>query len=219
VVRRISTIILLALWAATFALASSSVAMAFERSVEGSFEVSIQGVPTRRIEFNAQIGSNGAITGQMSLRDVAVGAAADSEAGAPEPFYLTARVDCLVIKDNNTFLTGTVTEASQERYLGGRLVMVAVDNVDVRNSPSADNLTWGFFRSLNRDWLAKDSERADDEPSPGAWIASDSERSDDEQKVISAEKATLGCDSMPASTLSITDENHATGSVKVRTGY
>lgn len=197
-------------------LPHSAATESVECSTEGSFEITSEGTPTRRIEFNARIASNGTITGQVTLRDVAVATNTNSEGDSPEPFYLTAQVDCLVIKENKALLTGTVTEASSERYMGGRLLLVAVHTGDAGNSPSADRLTWGFYRSLTRDWLAKDSERDDDHVDPIAWIASDSERIEDELKVMSEKNAAVGCDSFPLSVFSVTEENHARGEVKVR---
>jgi hypothetical protein len=206
-VRRLAAIFLLSICALTplrtFATGNS------EPSVEGNFEIAVEGVPTRQVEFNARTAANGTTTGEVTFRDIGTATRPESEGDAPEAFYLKARIDCLVVKDNKAILTGTVTEASAERYLDGRLVLVAVANGNDVNSPAAGKITWGFYRKTNRDWVATDSDRSPDEVNPAAWMASDFERIEDEGKVMTSDNnATVTCSSFPVSVYSFKDDEY-----------
>ena len=213
--RRISRFVLLTLTTVSFALPYSAATEPVECSTEGSFEITSEGIPTRRIEFNAWMAASGAISGEITIQDDAAAAVANTEAEASPPFFIKAEINCLTIKGNRALLSGNVTDASVERYIGGQLVLLAVDE-DGDISQKRDRLTWRFHKPRPKDWLATDSERGDDQINPIAWMARDSERDDDEGKVISVSNDTVRCESPLLSSSSFSDENHARGNVKVR---
>lgn len=195
----------------------SSQAAGNEPSVEGSFDISLEGVPTKHVEFNARTAANGTTTGEVTFRDAGTARAAEAEGNTDPAFYLKARVDCLVVKDNKAILTGTITEASSERHIEGRLLLVAISNGSEEDAQSQGKITWGLYRKAQRDWLASDFDRAADEVNPTAWVASDSERDDDEAKVAtSTSDATVGCHSFPLSSFTFKEEYYVNGTVRVR---
>lgn len=213
--RRILTIFLLA--AATVTQSPSSQAASNEPSVEGSFDISLEGQPTRHVEFNARTAANGTTTGEVTFRDAGAAKAAEADGDTVEAFYVKARVDCLVVKGNKAILTGTVIDASLDRYINGRLVLVALSNEKEPDSQSPGKITWGLYRKTNRDWTASDFDRAADEVNPAAWMASDYERDDDEAKVAtSSSDASVGCNSFPLSAFTFKEDYYVNGTVRVR---
>ena len=213
--RRISIIVSLTLTIGTFALTHSAATESVECSAEGSFEITSEDTPTRRIQFNARMAASGAISGEITIQDDAAVADATTEAEASPPFFIKAEINCLTIKGNRALLSGNVTDASIERYIGGQIVLLAVDE-DGDMSQKPDRLTWRFHKPRPKDWLATDSELGDDQINPVGWMARDSERDDDEGKVISVNNDTVRCESQLLSSSSFSDENHARGNVKVR---
>jgi hypothetical protein len=159
--------------------------------------------------------ASGAISGEITIQDDAAATDATAEAEASPPFFIKAEINCLTIKGNQALLSGNVTDASVERYIGGQLALLAVDE-DGDSSQKPDRLTWRFQKPRPKDWLATDSELGDDQINPIAWMARDSERDDDEGKVISVNNDTLRCESPLLSSSSFSDENHARGNVQVR---
>lgn len=213
-IRRIAAIFLLSVVA--LILPASSTANN-EPSVEGDCDIALEGFPTRHIQFSARTAPNGTTTGEVTVRDASSATSMEAEGGSQDPFFMKAQVDCMVVKGNKVLLTSTVTEASAERYVGGRLMLVAISNGDDGNSSSAGKVTWGFYRKGTRDWVATDSDRAADEVNPTAWVASDFEREDDEAIIKTPDAdTTVTCTSFPLSGFTFKEEYYVTGTVRLR---
>jgi hypothetical protein len=77
-----------------------------------------------------------------------------------------------------------------------------------------DKLTWGFYKSTAKNWVATDGERPD-EPPAGTWVATDAERPDDAGK-ISQKSDEVNCESFPISSYSFVDAKSGRGKIEVR---
>ena len=186
--------------------------------VEGNCEISFEGLRTQRIQFNARTAPNGETTGEVTFGDVNQKTKPQGDGDSREALFLKAQVECLFVRDNKAVITSTVTEASAERYVGGRLIIVAVVDHNDSNSLSPGKVTWGFYKKGTRDWLATDSERDADEVSPLAWVASDFERPEDEGVVATSTRdLTVSCSTFPMSALSFNEQYHATGNIRLST--
>jgi hypothetical protein len=136
-----------------------------------------------------------------------------SGSGSAPPFYAKAVCDCLMIKGVEAVLSGTITEASLENYVGRRVLLVVQDG-DSLTPPLRDKLTFGFYKTITKNWLATDGERADDGPAP-AWVATDAERPDD-VGTLSQKSEQVTCESFPISAHSFIGSKQGRGKIEVR---
>lgn len=188
-------------------------------SATGHFQVSIDNEPTKIIDFNARVGSDGVTFGDMSFtfNPTSSDSKPEEEAGLQEKatsFFLRANFDCLIVKGNKAVMGGSVTQASSERYLGRRILLVVQDNGHGTTPAHGDKLTWGIYKTPNEGGLATDNERPDD-LGVGNWVASDAERTDD-LGVISQKSQPVGCQSFPLSAFSFLNAQDGHGNIRVR---
>lgn len=188
-------------------------------SVEGKFEINIQGEPSRSIEFKASRASDGTTTGEVVFRDTALVPPASTDESTDTrsssgSFYLKAEFDCLVVQANKAIMSGNITDSSVKYYVGRRLILVAQDNGGGVNLRARDKLTWGVYRPTKKDWYATDSERPDEPPS-NSWLATDAERPDLTGVFLDQEEI-IGCQTFPLSSFSFLDAGLGRGTVHVR---
>lgn len=188
-------------------------------SATGHFQVSIDNEPTKIIDFNARVGSDGATFGDMSFTSnpISSDSTREGEAGLKEKatsFFLKANFDCLVVTGNKAVMGGSVTEASSERYLGSRILLVVQDNGHGTTPANGDKLTWGIYKTPRESGLTTDNERTDDQGG-GTWLASDAERPDD-LGFIPQVNGPVGCQSFPLSAFSFLNERDGHGNIRVR---
>jgi hypothetical protein len=191
-------------------------------SAIGHYQISIGDQPTKVIDFNARLERDGSAAGEMAFQDITAPSAAkpNGEAGsddATQPFFLKANFDCLTINGNSAVMSGNVTQASLERYLGRRVLLVVQDNGHGVDPAKRDKLTWGLYRSAPAETtLTTDFERPDDQ-SGITWLATDAERGDD-TGTSSQKTEAIGCYSFPLSAFSFIDAKQGRGNVQVRSG-
>ncbi|HEV7682701.1 MAG TPA: hypothetical protein VGO68_11300 [Pyrinomonadaceae bacterium] len=188
-------------------------------SAAGHFQISIDNEPTKIIDFNARLGSDGIAFGDMSFtfNPSSSDSKPDGEAGPQEkatPFFLKANFDCLIVKGNKAVMGGSVTQASSERYLGRRILLVVQDNGHGTTPALGDKLTWGVYKAPSESGLATDNERPED-LGAGNWVASDAERPDD-LGFISQKNEPVGCQSFPLSAFSFLNAREGHGNIRVR---
>ncbi len=185
-------------------------------SASGKFEiVPNEGTPGRSIEFNAETTADGQIFGAAVFQDLnATSDEPDELESTQKPLYLRAEFDCLVVKENKAVMSGSITQASRENYLGRRFVLVVQDNGASENPRKRDRVTWGVYRSVGRDWLVTDAERPD-EIGPISWLATDAERPDDPGLFPNLTQ-TVGCQTFPLSSFSFLGAAYSRGTVRVR---
>lgn len=191
-------------------------------SAFGHYQISISDEPTRTIDFNARLERDGSTAGEMAFQDSrsVLGPKANSDVDsqdASRPFFVKANFDCLTVKGNKAVMGGTITEASLERYLGRRVLLVVQDNGHGVDPAKRDKLTWGLYRvAAAETLLTTDFERSDDQGSV-PWLATDAER-DDDAGMLSQKSPEIGCSSFPLSAFSFIDAREGRGNVQVRSG-
>jgi hypothetical protein len=188
-------------------------------SVNGNFEIFLDKGFKRHIEFHAIRDLNGKVSGETVFRDDGPQTPVDKSsdvlnADANKPFFLKAEFDCLTIEGNKAVMSGAVTEATSEIYVGRRVLVVAQENGGSDDPAKRDKLTWGFYRTQKNDWLAVDSERPD-ENTGQSWLATDSERNEDEG-IPSNKEEVIGCQSFPISAFSFINANQGRGTVHLK---
>jgi len=216
--------LLLVLLLSSFTLPTGTFAQGDGPSASGSFRISMENGQSREIQFTARSARDGNTTGEITLRDsvsATVPKSSTQTSGddptateAPPPFYVKAICDCLVVEGIEAALSGTITEASQETYIGRRVVLVVQDG-DSINPPLRDKLTYGFYRIPNKGWLATDAERPDEQGPAPAWVATDAERSDD-TGVLSLKSDEINCQSFPISAHSFIGSRVGKGKIQVQ---
>jgi hypothetical protein len=188
-------------------------------SVNGKFEILLDKGAKRHIEFHAFRDLNGNVSGETVFQDDAPETPTDKStdgvtSDSNKAFYLKAAFDCLTIEGNKAVMSGSVTEASSEQYVGRRVIVVAQANGGAEDPAKRDRFTWGVYRNKKADWLPGDSERPD-EVGAQSWLATDSERIDDEGVLANKEKV-IGCQSFPISAFSFINASQGQGTVHVK---
>jgi hypothetical protein len=211
-------------------------------SASGTFQITLDNGLSREVNFSARSASDGSITGEIIFRDAVSTAspklaATKNAAKAPNgnevdnataavnpsesaregssapPFYAKAVCDCLRIKGIEAVMSGTITEASLENYVGRRVLLVVQDG-DSLTPRLRDKLTFGFYKTTATNWLATDAERPDDGPAP-TWVATDAERPDD-AGTLSQKSEQVTCESFPISAYSFIGSKQGSGKIEVR---
>ena len=190
-------------------------------SAVGHYQISISDEPTRTIDFNARLERDGSTAGEMAFQDSgsAPGSKATSDVDsqdASRPFFLKANFDCLTVNGNSAVMSGNVTQASLERYLGRRVLLVVQDNGHGVEPAKRDKLTWGLYRVAADNPLTTDFERTDDQGGI-TWLATDAER-DDDTGMPSQKSEEIGCHSFPLSAFSFINGREGRGNIQVRSG-
>ena len=188
-------------------------------SVNGSFEIFLDKGAKRHLEFHAFRDLNGNVTGESTFKDDAVEASVDktSDAAGPDaakPLFLKVEFDCLTIDGNRAIMSGSVTQASKETYVGRRVLIAAQENGGSDDPQKRDKVTWGIYRNTKDEWLATDSERPEEQTGQ-TWLATDQERNDDEG-IPSTKDTVVGCQSFPISSFSFITAKQGRGTVHVK---
>ena len=212
-----SSILLLTFLLIVFAVPISTVAEGDGPSASGTYEISVSNKISQEIIFHASSAGDGTTTGEITFRDIAKAsppkAVTDQQPGEDGAFYAKAKCDCLKIDGVEAVLSGTVTESNRESYVGRRVLLVIQDG-DSLTPPLRDKLTWGFYKSTAKSWVATDSERPEEGPA-ATWVATDAERPDDSGKV-SQKSDEVNCESFPISSHSFVDAKSGRGKIEIR---
>lgn len=186
-------------------------------SASGNFQISLEDGKSRDIIFNARLASDGSTTGEITFRDGLSAsepkAAADNASEAAPPFYAKAVCDCLVVEGIQAVMGGIITEASLKEYVGRRVLLVVQDG-DSITPPLRDRLTFGFYRTTAKRWVATDGERPEEQIQQGGWVAKDAERSDD-SGTISQTSEEVTCKTFPSSLHSFIAAKLGKGKIQV----
>ncbi|HYJ85613.1 MAG TPA: hypothetical protein VEW46_06145 [Pyrinomonadaceae bacterium] len=216
--KTVSTIFLFTVVLIGLALPISSVAEGDGPSAFGSFQVSVDNGTSREITFNAFSAGDGSTTGEITFRDLSKAASRKSVGdqallAADPPFSAKAVCDCLKVNGVEAVISGTVTESSRQSYVGHRVLLIVQDG-DSLTPALRDKLTWGFYRSTAKNWLATDGERPE-EGVAAAWVATDAERPDDAGQ-FSQKSDQVNCESFPISSYSFVGPKYGRGKIEIR---
>ena len=184
-------------------------------SAKGKFEIiATEGVPSRSIEFNAQMTVDGKTVGEVVFQDTSATDQSRDNNDNEKPLYVRAECDCLIVRANKAVISGSIVQSTLDSYIGRRVLVVVQDNGGSVNPLKHDKVTYGLYRLVNRNWVIADAERPD-ESSPVSLIATDAERPDD-IGVLADHQQDIGCSTFPLSSFSFIDASSSHGTVKVR---
>jgi hypothetical protein len=174
---------ILALFLLSFATSELATAQTGGQAASGTYQFSLEDGYTKYVDFAARTQADGSTTGQLTLTDEAPVYYQDLDGtGAPETkydgFYIKADLDDLVIVNKNqAVMSGTVRDSSIREVIGERVLLTVVDNGD--NTRIPDQLTWGVYNPVVRDWKPSDAELKDDPGVGMTWVATDAEIKED----------------------------------------
>lgn len=152
-------------------------------SVTGGGTFSVGNDKKGHFNFNAVTHADGSVTGHLTLHDPEEAPNQDvdgndeaGQEGLPDGAEVTAELDSVKIDGKRAALSGIITSASSQRYLGLRMILTVEDSGEGKgNEP--DKITWGFYQRIERRLVADD-----ENPDAGAFpvgekfLATDAER-------------------------------------------
>ena len=198
-----------------FGLLTQQTSRAFDSgpSANGGFRFQLEDGETRFLEFNARL--NGDVAdGRMKFTDTS--AILGGENGSQTTgVQITADFDCMKVEGNRAVMGGVISSSNIAEAIGHRVLLVVEDNGEGSPAAAPDRLTWGVYGVPATGWVAKDSERDDDNGASLSWIATDSERTDD-VGIPSNRSAVVRCDSFPVASYSFVDIGHGNGNLQVK---
>lgn len=206
---------LLALLLTVFAAAQTARAAS---TAAGTYQFTLAGDKyLKYVEFDAQALAEGGATGYISMTDEAVIATQDVD-GTGEPrdkfagYSFKADVDGLVVDKNQAVVSGTIRDATNVALIGQRVLLTVVDNGD--NTRVPDQLTWGVYKPVKRDWVASDAELKDDPGVGLRWWATDAERRDDVGYQMPRSEST-DTSTFPVAAYGFADTDNTSGDIRV----
>jgi hypothetical protein len=206
---------MLALALAIFASAQAANA---QSAAAGSYQFTLTGDKyLKTVEFSAQTNADGSATGSIYFTDEAVITIQDvdgtgDKGGRIVGYNIKADVDGLVVDKNQAVLSGIIRSASDSSFLGQHVVLTVVDNGD--NTRIPDQLTWGMYREITRDWVPSDAEWKEDPGVGLRWWATDYERKGDVGYQMPRDE-TLHGQTFPATTYDFVDADNTAGDIRV----
>jgi hypothetical protein len=187
------------------------------QSASGTYQFSLEDGYTKYVEFDAQMQADGTASGRLYLSDEATLYSQDldgtGEAEERYPgFYIKADVDGMVVTQNQAVMSGTVTDSSLGSLIGQRVLLTVVDNGD--NTREPDQLTWGVYQPVNRNWTPSDAELEEDPGVGLRWEATDAEIKDDQPIQMPRDEA-ITAQSFPLTAYAFVEVAQGAGDIRV----
>lgn len=147
------------------------------QTAAGSYQFTLAGDKyLKTVEFSAQTNPDGSTTGSIYFTDQAVITIMDvdgtGEKGRFAGYDLKVDVDGMVVNKNQAVLSGTVSSSSVVEFVGQRVLLTVKDGETTREP---DQLTWGVYKPIKRDWVPSDAEWKEDPGVGLRWWATDYE--------------------------------------------
>jgi hypothetical protein len=191
------------------------------QTADGNFKFSAEEGITKQIEFRAVANRDGSASGRMTFSGPAVipnqnvdGDDRTGFSGKLENLYIEAEFDGMLVEGNRAVMSGTVTGATVEEYIGQRVLLVVEDN-GVGDDKTTDKVSWGLYKPAKQDWTPSDAELKEDYGSRLEWWATDAERKDD-VGVPSKKSTVINCQSFPLSSYSFINVNYGDGDIRIQ---
>jgi hypothetical protein len=184
----------------------------------GSYQFTLTGDKyLKYVEFDAVAEADGKASGYIKMTDEAVVVLKDVDGdGSPEEkfagYNFTAEVDGLVVDKNQAVLSATIRDASNLALVGQRVLLTVEDNGD--NSRIPDQLTWGVYKPIERNWVPSDAELKEDPGVGLTWWATDAERRDDVGYKMPRDES-IGTQTFPVASYGFADMSDAAGDIRV----
>ena len=202
-----------------FSLFEVTIAEGIGMSANGTFQISLENGRWRHIEFEARVNPDGNTIGEIAFHDSGTAVtdgtgSIDRDVHEEQPhFYAKAACDCLIVNGVEAVLGGRVTDSSHKNLIGRR-VLLTVQDGDGFTPRLRDKLTFGFYRTTFRNWVATDGERLEEDRYAPAWLATDFERADD-FGILSHRSEEVTCNSFPLSAYSFMGAKQGKGRIQV----
>lgn len=211
---------ILALFLLGIATSPATSAQTSGQSASGTYQFSFDDGYTKYTEFDAKTQADGSATGQLTFTDEAEIALQDVD-GTGDPslkdtyagYYIKVDFDGLLVDKNQAVMSGTVRDSSVRDFIGQRVLFTVEDNGD--NTRLPDQLTWGMYKPVVRNWVAADAELKEDPGVGLRWVATDAERRDDKE-VVMPQSETINTQSFPVSSYSFADAQKGAGDITIR---
>lgn len=189
------------------------------QAAAGSWQFEFDDGYIKTMDFDASNLSDGTTSGSMSFTDAAtliiqdVDGTGDPEAGKYANIAIKAPFDGLIVQNQNqAVMSGTVSDAPLRSLIGKRVLLTVEDNGD--NTRVQDQLTWGVYTVINRDWTPSDAELKVDPGVGLTWQATDAERRDDVGYKMPRDES-ITTSSFPVSSYDFADTAKAAGDIRV----
>jgi hypothetical protein len=212
---------ILALFLLGLATAQSANAQTGEQYAKGAYQFALEDRYIKYVEFEAQGRGDGSAVGYMTLTDEAPityqdvdGTDDRSQTEGYKGYYIKAEFDSMTVEKNQAVMSGIIRDSSIENYIGQRVLLTVVDNGD--NAKVPDQLTWGVYQLLERNWIPTDAEWKEDEGAGLRWWATDYERKDDVGYAMPRDQTTTTAQSFPISSYTFLPLAYAAGDIIVR---
>lgn len=183
----------------------------------GSYQFTLTGDKyLKYVEFEAVADDKGGASGFIYMTDEAVITLQDVD-GSGEPkerfvgYNFKADVDGLVVTENKAVLSATIRDASNQLFIGQRVLLTVLDGEKTREP---DALTWGIYKPINRNWIPSDAEHKEDPGVGLRWWAKDAERRDDVGYQMPRDE-TIGTPTFPLATYGFVDASDGAGDIRV----
>ena len=209
-----------ALTLAVLMLAFSALAPdAAAQSSKGFYDFTLVDGYAKHVEFDAQKLADGSTSGSMYFTDAATIVYRDVDGdGSPQEKYagtfIKADLDDIVVSNNQAVMSGTVRDSSIPYLIGLRVLLTVEDNGD--NTRIPDQLTWGVYKFIKKDWQPSDAEWKEDPGVGLTWWATDAELRDDKGYQMPVPEAPAGTQSFPIVSYSFADTSDGTGDISVQ---
>lgn len=208
---------ILALFLLSIAAASSATAQT--QYAKGAYQFALEDKYVKYVEFEARgTGDGSAADGFMTLTDEAPINYQDVDGTGERPvgykgYYIKASFDSMTVDKNRAVMSGIVRDSSIQQYIGQRVLLTVIDNGD--NTRLADQLTWGVYQPLDKNWIPVDAERKEDPGVGLRWWATDYERKDDVGYAMPRDTSTT-TQSFPIATYTFLDVAYFAGDIVVQ---
>ena len=208
----------LAILALTLLTLSASGARA--QSATGKWQFYFNDSLLKTSDFDATTQATGGASGTIFLSDEQPIYNQDVD-GTREPgstdkyngFSLQASVDGLVVVNTRAVMSATVRDATIPSLIGQRLLLTAEDG---ESTKTADGLTWGLYKFVERGWTPSDAELKEDPGVGLSWWATDYERKDDRGYQMPVKEQPANTGTFPVSSYANTDVARASGDIVVK---
>lgn len=189
-------------------------------SAKGSYQFSFDDGYTKYTEFDAATQTDGSTTGSMFYSDEATVSYQDVD-GTGDPslketypgFSIKVDFDGLAVDKNQAVMSGTIMDSNVRNLIGQRVLLTVADNGT--NTRVPDQLTWGIYKPVVRDWTPADAELKEDPGVGLRWVATDAERRDDKGVEMPGSTA-ITTESFPISSYNFADVAKGAGDIVVQ---
>jgi hypothetical protein len=205
-------------FASTLVLLLTACVAARAQDARGTYQFTLGDKQIKFVEFECQALQGEGAFGRLFMSDEATVVYRDVDGdGSPEEKYagysMTVSFDDMSVNKNQAVMSGVVRDATIPFLIGQRVLFTVEDNGQDPRIP--DQLTWGLYKPIDRNWIPSDAEWKEDPGVGLTWWATDAERRDDVgYKMPRDEKISLL--SFPFSAYLFVDTDDGTGDIIVR---